>query len=310
MDVLAKSNVPFVKVQGQEADDVVATLAQQALTEGYKVVIASPDKDFNQLISDDVQIVQPIIKCIVGDEVDGVPGLQSVVPSFGRKTALKLLKKRGLLENLLNAAAVRTVGKPYVQDALIQHADYLRKNYQVLSLKKDVDVLLQDDWLVQRDQCHDSGVLADFFKVLAQKHSSQVLLAQKRRGCSRNKCMLKVGVSLLEMIMCLAIAVQEILVITRILSSDKVCTTAFPAKNPFLSGLYAANPIPSYPWKRSRKFYVISNLGRTDWPMMLIVQINVVYYKLLKATCTSIYVRIQAFHQLKTHYRQLRTVQF
>ncbi|CAN1279871.1 5'-3' exonuclease [Linum perenne] len=285
MDVLAKSNVPFVKVQGQEADDVVATLAQQALTEGYKVVIASPDKDFNQLISDDVQIVQPIIKCIVGDEVDGVPGLQSVVPSFGRKTALKLLKKRGLLENLLNAAAVRTVGKPYVQDALIQHADYLRKNYQVLSLKKDVDVLLQDDWLVQRDQCHDSGVLADFFKVLAQKHSSQVLLAQKRR-------------------------VQEILVITRILSSDKVCTTAFPAKNPFLSGLYAANPIPSYPWKRSRKFYVISNLGRTDWPMMLIVQINVVYYKLLKATCTSIYVRIQAFHQLKTHYRQLRTVQF
>ncbi|CAN1808168.1 5'-3' exonuclease [Linum perenne] len=186
MDVLAKCNVPFVKVQGQEADDVVATLAQQALTKGYKVVIASPDKDFKQLISDDVQIVQPIIKlkrwCIVGDEVDGVLGLQSVVPSFGRKTALKLLKKRGSLENLLNATAVRTVGKPYVQDALIQHADYLRKNYQVLSLKKDVDVLLQDDWLVQRDQCHDSRVLADFFKVLAQKHSSQVLLAQKRRG--------------------------------------------------------------------------------------------------------------------------------
>ncbi|CAN1794984.1 5'-3' exonuclease [Linum perenne] len=196
MDVLAKCNVPIVKVEGQEADDVVATLAQQALTKGYKVVIASPDKDFKQLISDDVQIVQPIIelkrwsfytlrhylaqyncdpcsdlsfRCIVGDEVDGVPGLQSVAPSFGRKTALKLLKKHGSLENLLNAAAVRTVGKPYIQDALIQHADYLRKNYQVLALKKDVDVLLQDDWLVQRDQCHDSGVLADFFKVLAQK---------------------------------------------------------------------------------------------------------------------------------------------
>lgn len=73
---------------------------------------------------------------IIGDEADGVPGIQNLAPAFGRKTALKLIKKHGSLENLLNVAATRTVGKPYAQDALTRHADYLRRNYQVLSLKR------------------------------------------------------------------------------------------------------------------------------------------------------------------------------
>lgn len=49
-----------VKVDGHEADDVVATLVEQVLQRGYRVVIASPDKDFKQLISEDVQIVMPM----------------------------------------------------------------------------------------------------------------------------------------------------------------------------------------------------------------------------------------------------------
>lgn len=72
----------------------------------------------------------------MGDEADGVPGIQHLAPGFGRKTAVKLLNKHGSLENLLNTAAVRTVGKEYAQDVLVKHADYLRKNYEVLSLKR------------------------------------------------------------------------------------------------------------------------------------------------------------------------------
>lgn len=49
-----------IKVDGHEADDVVATLVGQVLTRGFRVVIASPDKDFKQLISEDVQIVMPL----------------------------------------------------------------------------------------------------------------------------------------------------------------------------------------------------------------------------------------------------------
>ncbi|KAL1357859.1 hypothetical protein AAHE18_05G285100 [Arachis hypogaea] len=135
------------------ADDVVATLAGQVLNKGFRVVIASPDKDFKQLISEDVQIVMALPELRSScDEVDGVPGIQHVVPSFGRKTAVKLVKKHGSLEKLLSAAAIGTVGKPYAQDALTKYADYLGRNYQVLALKRDVNVHLLEEWLVDKTQ--------------------------------------------------------------------------------------------------------------------------------------------------------------
>ncbi|KAL8485997.1 hypothetical protein ACS0TY_028053 [Phlomoides rotata] len=62
VDALQKCNVPVVKVEGHEADDVVATLVHQVLKKGYRAVIASPDKDFKQLISEDVQLVIPLTK--------------------------------------------------------------------------------------------------------------------------------------------------------------------------------------------------------------------------------------------------------
>lgn len=49
-----------VKIESHEADDVIATLVEQVLQRGHRVVVASPDKDFKQLISDDVQIVMPV----------------------------------------------------------------------------------------------------------------------------------------------------------------------------------------------------------------------------------------------------------
>lgn len=172
---------------------MVASLVDQVLKLGlgFRVVVGSPDKDFKQLISEDVQVVMPApklgrwsfytmkhymgqhkcdpssdlsLRCILGDEVDGVPGIQHLAPGFGRKTALKLLKKYGSLEKLLEAAAVRTVGKQYAQDALVEHADYLRKNYEVLRLRKDVDVHLEEEWLTKRDNCNDSAVLSSHIR--------------------------------------------------------------------------------------------------------------------------------------------------
>jgi 5'-3' exonuclease len=71
----------------------------------------------------------------LGDKIDNVIGLTDVVPGFGRKTALKLLIKHGSLENLLNVAAKRTVGKPYVHEALVKYESILRKNLEVLRLR-------------------------------------------------------------------------------------------------------------------------------------------------------------------------------
>lgn len=53
-------NMQVIRIESHEADDVVATLVGQVLERGYRVVIASPDKDFKQLISEDVQIVMPM----------------------------------------------------------------------------------------------------------------------------------------------------------------------------------------------------------------------------------------------------------
>ncbi|XP_031501624.1 uncharacterized protein LOC116265208 isoform X3 [Nymphaea colorata] len=167
-----------IKVEDAEADDVIATLVEQIQQRGLHAVIASPDKDFKQLISERVQMVMPMpelgrwsfytlkhyllqyncdpasdlsLRCILGDDVDGVPGLQHVSPGFGRKTAVKLIKKHGTLENLLRAAAIRTVGKPYAQTALTEHADYLRRNFRVLSLRRDIDIHFDEKWLSKRD---------------------------------------------------------------------------------------------------------------------------------------------------------------
>ncbi|CAL9116001.1 unnamed protein product, partial [Musa acuminata var. zebrina] len=202
IDVLLKCNVPVVKVHGYEADDVVATLTDQVLKKGARVVIGSPDKDFKQLISEDVQIVMPMpdfgrwsfytlrhyidqyncdpssdlsLRCFIGDEVDGVPGIQQLVPGFGRKTALKLLKKHGSLEDLLSAAAIRTVGKDYAQNALTKYADYLRRNYKVLSLRRDVNVQLQDDWLSERNTSNDLVILSNFLRKLGERPEGQKL---------------------------------------------------------------------------------------------------------------------------------------
>jgi len=119
-------NIPVVEVDGYEADDVIGTLAWQAADAGYDVYMVTPDKDFGQLlIHNCVYIYKPGYKggdfeildakkiCekwgidrveqvvdilgLMGDSVDNIPG----IPGIGEKTASKLLKEYGTLENVL-----------------------------------------------------------------------------------------------------------------------------------------------------------------------------------------------------------------
>ena len=118
-------NIPVVTKQGFEADDVIGTLAKQAEKEGFKVYMMTPDKDYAQLVSDnvfmykpgrkggevailgrkevlekwDIERVDQVIDVLglQGDAVDNIPG----IPGIGAKTAVKLLKQFGSLEGLL-----------------------------------------------------------------------------------------------------------------------------------------------------------------------------------------------------------------
>lgn len=118
-------NIPVIGVEGYEADDVVGTLAWEAHDAGYEVFMVTPDKDYGQLVRDgiyiykpgyqggDVEIMGPKEVCakwdiervdqvidilgLMGDAVDNIPGIKGV----GEKTAAKLLKEYGTLENVL-----------------------------------------------------------------------------------------------------------------------------------------------------------------------------------------------------------------
>ena len=124
-DILNAMNIPFKMEDGFEADDLIGTLAKQAEKEGYQVFMMTPDKDFGQLVSENIFIYKPgrsgnpseilgpkevcekfeierpeqviDILGLWGDAVDNIPG----IPGIGEKTAKKLIKTYGSIENLL-----------------------------------------------------------------------------------------------------------------------------------------------------------------------------------------------------------------
>ena len=121
-------NIPVIAIDGYEADDVIGALAKQAEKEGYEVYMVTPDKDYGQLVSENIKIFKPPYQggkfeilgpkevCekwdieyvdqvidmlgLMGDAVDNIPGIKGV----GEKTAAKLLKEYGTLENVLDNA--------------------------------------------------------------------------------------------------------------------------------------------------------------------------------------------------------------
>ncbi len=142
---------------GVEADDYIACLARRASDAGMAVVIASSDKDFMQLVSARVGLLNPNDKSetvwtdeqvrakagvepaqivdwlsLMGDSVDNIPG----VPGVGPKTAADLLKQFGSVEDLF--ARLDEVKSEKVRGALRGAADAVRRNRGLVRLKDDL----------------------------------------------------------------------------------------------------------------------------------------------------------------------------
>ena len=158
-------DIPVIVRSGVEADDVIGTLARQAEAEGAEVVIVSPDKDFQQLISERVSIFRPAhrgeefdpitieafrekfgvepaqfidILALMGDTSDNVPGVRGI----GEKTAMKLIQEYGSVEALLEN--VDEVKGKRAREGLQQHAEDARLSKQLVTIKTDCDVSV--DW--------------------------------------------------------------------------------------------------------------------------------------------------------------------
>ena len=124
-ELLKAMHIPIIEVAGFEADDLIGTLAKQAEKEDFKVYMVTPDKDFAQLVSENIFMYKParmgngieiwgipeVLKRfeierpeqvidflgMMGDSADNIPGF----PGVGEVTAKKLLKEFGTMENLL-----------------------------------------------------------------------------------------------------------------------------------------------------------------------------------------------------------------
>jgi 5'-3' exonuclease len=74
--------------------------------------------------------------CLLGDQSDAIRGLPHYVPQFGANSAHKLIEKFTSVKELLDAAKVRTIGRPYMQEAVLTYAKVLELNETLITLRR------------------------------------------------------------------------------------------------------------------------------------------------------------------------------
>ena len=165
-------NIPIITLDGYEADDIIGTLAKQAEKQGYSVYCMTPDKDFGQLVSDNIFIYKPArlgngaeilgVKEILekweisdvtqvidilglwGDAVDNIPG----IPGIGEKTAKKLVQDYGSVEGLI-ANVDKLKGKQRENVETFSEQGLISKKLATIQL--DVPIELDEERLKLRE---------------------------------------------------------------------------------------------------------------------------------------------------------------
>ena len=159
-DAMQSMNITTLTKKDYEADDILASLADQASAAGFKVLVVSGDRDTFQLISDDTTILYPIkgvmnlarmddsavverygihakqypdLAALVGETSDNLPG----IPGVGPKTAAKWLQQHGDLKTILEHAA-DVPGK--VGESLREHSELALRNRRLNHLIRDLDM--------------------------------------------------------------------------------------------------------------------------------------------------------------------------
>ncbi len=161
-NLLRAWNIPILQVDGYEADDVIGTLATKAGAEGVTTYMLTPDKDYGQLVSENVFIFRPRhgggyetmgieevknkygipsttavidLLALMGDSADNFPGC----PGVGEKTAVKLIDQFGTIENMLkHTDEIKGALKTKVEE----HIDDIKISKFLATIKTDVPIEL------------------------------------------------------------------------------------------------------------------------------------------------------------------------
>ena len=170
--VLQAMNVPVLEVPGYEADDVIGTIAHMAEREGFEVYMATPDKDYGQLVTEHVFMYRPrhtggferlgpqevcekyglqhqsqVIDLLglMGDSSDNIPGCKGV----GEKTAVQLLQQFGSIDNLL---ANTDQLKGALQRKVQEQVEEIRFSRFLATIKTDVPIDFDAQSLVYQER--------------------------------------------------------------------------------------------------------------------------------------------------------------
>ena len=182
--LLEAMNIPVLDVPGYEADDVIGTLAHKAEKENFEVYMATPDKDYGQLVTEKVWMYRPrhtggfeklgpqevcekyglihqsqVIDLLglMGDSSDNIPGCKGV----GEKTAVQLLQQFGSIENLL---ANTDQLKGALQRKVQEQVEDIRFSYFLATIKTDVPIEFDAQALVCQEKDWDK--LAPLYREL------------------------------------------------------------------------------------------------------------------------------------------------
>ncbi len=192
-EIVKAFNIPMIEVEGYEADDVIGTLAHQAKNQGFETYMMTPDKDYGQLLTENIYMYKPKrsggeaeiidkekiceqfgiedprqvidIMALWGDKSDNIPG----APGIGEKTAKKLIASYGSVENLYeNINDLK--GKQ--KENLLNNKDqvYLSKELVKIKLNVPAEINTSD---IELDQPNEEKLAQLFqeleFKTLARR---------------------------------------------------------------------------------------------------------------------------------------------
>lgn len=195
--ILQAYGIPILLVPGYEADDVIGTLAKRAESEGYTVYMMTPDKDYIQLLSNNIYIYKPSrsgsgievvdkvkacadfkltdpvqfidILALMGDASDNIPG----APGVGEKTAMKLIESYQSIENVFaNTASLK--GK--LQEIITNNQDKIILSKQLATIAIDVPLQVTDEELVMSET--DVHALKALFETLNFKTLERRVLSR------------------------------------------------------------------------------------------------------------------------------------
>ncbi len=167
-EIIRGFNIPILELDGFEADDIIGTLSWQAAEKGFQVYMMTPDKDFGQLVKENVFLYKPAymgnavdilgikevcekwdienvtqvieILGLQGDTSDNIPG----IPGVGPKTAADLIKKYGTIENI-----IKNVGelKGKLKERVEQFGQQAILSKQLATITLDVPIKFEEDKL-------------------------------------------------------------------------------------------------------------------------------------------------------------------